>query len=87
MISTNDIEDLVNFDMLYKIAYDEREFRHIIDKFVIANQDAPSLRKLQVKMKALQKIHKFEFRRVDLVASYKALKLKNPEFYKIILKR
>ena len=82
-----DIEDIVKENQLYKIAYDNKNNHSIIDKFVIDNIELKYWKHLEKKMKEFQKIHKFPFRKVDLVASYHKQNLDKPEFYKIILKK
>lgn len=82
-----DIEDIAEFDKLYKIAYDNEENRGIIDKFVLDNLHIRTWKKLEKQMKDFQRIHKFAFRKTDLVASYRRQNIQEPDFYKIILKK
>lgn len=82
-----DIEDIAQSEKLKKIAYDDPTKRDIIDAFILENLDARSWYDLEKRMKAFQKIHKFDFRKVDLIASYQQQNIDNPEFYKVILKK
>lgn len=83
----SDIEDIAQFDKLHKIAYDDAHNRQIIDDFLSENAHVTSWKVLANRMKAFQKIHKFPFRKVDLIASYQSQNLDNPELYKIIKKK
>ena len=80
-----DIEDISN--KLHKIAYDDESNRGAIDTFLIENLHIRTWKKLEKQMKDFQKIHKFPFRKTDLVASYHRQNINDPEFYKVILKR
>tara|TARA_Y100000389_G_scaffold66310_2_gene62415 strand:+ start:86 stop:1858 length:1773 start_codon:yes stop_codon:yes gene_type:complete len=82
-----DIEDIAEFGRLYKIAYDDENKREIIDKFLLDNLHIRTWKKLEKQMKEFQRIHKFAFRKTDLVASYKRQSIQEPDFYKVILKK
>ena len=80
-----DIEDISH--KLHKIAYDDESKRHAIDTFLIENLHIRTWKKLEKQMKDFQKIHKFPFRKIDLVASYHRQNINDQEFYKVILKK
>lgn len=80
-----DIEDISN--KLHKIAYDDESNRPAIDTFLIENIHIRTWKKLEKQMKDFQRIHKFPFRKTDLVASYHRQNINEPDFYKVILKR
>lgn len=82
-----DIEEIAQSERLYKIAYDYPSKRGIIDKFLLENLDVRTWKHLDRQMKAFQKIHKFAFRKVDLIASYQRQNIDEPDFYKVILKK
>lgn len=86
----NAIEDIVeNVNKLssFPIAYDLPNYKKIIDDFVIINLHLTSWSKLESQIRKFQKEHKIELRKMDLVSSYKHLKLNKPSFYSIIQKK
>tara|TARA_B100000902_G_scaffold345160_1_gene351005 strand:- start:7325 stop:9154 length:1830 start_codon:yes stop_codon:yes gene_type:complete len=91
-----DIEDLskscsqFSFEnKLHTISYDDEKLIPIIDHFTLnaVKSKIYTWKKLETKMREFQKFYKIQFRKADLVASYKKLNLNDPKFYKIILKR
>ena len=80
-----DVEDISH--KLHKIAYDDESNRPAIDTFLIENIHIRTWKKLERQMKDFQRIHKFPFRKTDLVASYHRQNINEPDFYKVILKR
>ena len=86
----NAIEDIVqNVNKISKfpIAYDIEIYKKLIDDFVIDNLELTSWSKLEYQIRKFQKIHKIELRKMDLISSYKHLKLNKPSFYNIIQKK
>ena len=82
----NDIEGIIDSNEL-SICYDKIENRKLIDSFVLNNLEIKNWTLLLKKIMKFKKEHKLELRKLDLIASYKALKLNNPSFYKTILKK
>ena len=82
------IEDLVNNARNNVIlTYNKKEYSKLIDEFVLENQKIDEWFKLERKMRMFRKKHKVELRKMDLVCSYKNLKLENSNFYEIITKK
>jgi len=81
-----DIEQLCN-DKLHETAYDNVLNRKLIDDFLISILDLKNWKKIEQKIRDFSKIHKFTIRKTDLVASYHAQGLNDPDFYQIIMKR
>tara|TARA_Y100000739_G_scaffold13493_1_gene11100 strand:- start:158 stop:1948 length:1791 start_codon:yes stop_codon:yes gene_type:complete len=82
------IEDLVNNARNNVIlTYNKKEYSKLIDEFVLENQKIDEWVKLERKMRMFRKKHKVELRKMDLVCSYKNLKLENSNFYEIITKK
>lgn len=82
------IEDLVNKARTNVVlTYDDIKYSMFIDDFVLENQFISDWVKLEKKMRMFRRKHKVELRKMDLVCSYKNLKLKNNNFYGLITKK